>query len=145
MTEPSNYRVGPPPTAAMSPLKALGGMLVFVGMWLLFMGGSEYYGASTTQSMYNGTALEHNADIDRMMTNTMSRGATNIGFGIVALLLGGVMAAAGNKPGSTEATPTLVSTPQMSLNRKLTVRGTVLAIVALLGVLAIGLVYLGRG
>ena len=99
MTEPSKYRAGPPPAATGSASAAIGGLLAFAGLWLLFMGGSEYYGGTTTQNMYSGTVLEQNADINRMMSNTISGGQTKIGFGVVSLLLGGIIAAAGKKSG----------------------------------------------
>ena len=102
-----------------SPLAALGGLIVFAGLWLLFMGISEYYGGATTQNMYSGTVLEHDADMNRIMSNAMSAGMTKIGIGIVALLLGGAIAAAGKNSSATTITATGSS---VNLNRKLTSR-----------------------
>ena len=78
---------------------------MFAGLWLLFMGFSEYYGGPSTRNMYSGTILEHDADTNRIVTNAMSAGATKIGFGIVALLLGGGIAAAGRKSAPADGTP----------------------------------------
>ena len=84
MSNSSNYRVGPPPTPSASPATAIGGLLLFAGLFLLLMGFSEYYGGSTTRDMYRGTVLEGNADVNRIMTNTMDGGAAKMGFGILA-------------------------------------------------------------
>ena len=89
---------------AQSPAAAIGGLIVFAGLWLLFMGISEYYGGSSTRNMYNGTALEHDADMNRIMNNAMSAGMTKIAFGIVALLLGGGIAASGRKSAPADST-----------------------------------------
>lgn len=97
MTEESKYRVGPPPPPKSSPYAALGGLLIFAGLFLLFMGISEYYGGASTQNMYSGTILAHNADVNRITSNFMSGGLTKILIGIVALLLGGGISAAGKK------------------------------------------------
>jgi hypothetical protein len=93
MSEPSKYKTGPPPAATASPVKALGGILVFVGLFLLFMGGSQYFGGATTENMYSGTVLEHNADVNRITSNVKSEGATMVMFGLLALGVGGVMVA----------------------------------------------------
>ena len=107
-------RLPAPPAASPSPAAALGGILVFVGLWLLVMGGSEYYGGASTQNMYKGTVLEQDADVNRIMTNTMDGGMVKVGFGIVALLVGSAVAAAGKKKlvapdrGAAQAVPTMV-------------------------------------
>lgn len=97
MAEPSTYRVGPPPAPKASPFGALGGLIIFAGLWLLLMGISEYYGGASTGSMYSGTVLEHNADVNQIVSNAMSAGLNKIGLGCVALLLGGVFVAAAKK------------------------------------------------
>ena len=80
-------------TRGQSSALAVGGLIVFVGLWLLFMGISEYYGGSSTRTIYSGTVLEQDADAKRITSNAMSAGLTKIGLGIVALLLGGGIAA----------------------------------------------------
>jgi hypothetical protein len=95
MSNSSNYRVGPPPAATASPAAAIGSLILFVGLFLIFMGFSEYYGGSTTRDMYRGTVLEGNADVNRIMSNTMDSGSAKMVLGIVALLVGGGIVAAG--------------------------------------------------
>ncbi len=98
MTKPSKYRVGPPPSTVASPSAAIGGILAFIGLWLLLMGVSEYYGGASTQNLYKGTVLEQSADVNRIMDNAMSGGVTKIGFGLVVLLVGGIAAARKKSP-----------------------------------------------
>ena len=76
---------------------------MFAGLWLLFTGISEYYDGATTQNLYTGTVLEHNADMNCIMNNAMSAGMTKIGIGILALLLGGAMAATGKNSSARSA------------------------------------------
>ena len=80
-----------PNLAAVSPAKAIGGVLVLAGLFLLLTGGSEYYGGSSTANLYKGTILEGDPTSVRITANAMSAGTTKIAFGILALLLGGLV------------------------------------------------------
>lgn len=80
-----------------TPLAALGSLVVFAGLWFLLMGVSEYYGGSSTRDMYRGTVLENDEGSNRITENFMSAGLTKIGIGLVLILSGGVIAAAGAK------------------------------------------------
>jgi hypothetical protein len=113
MAEPPKYRVGPPRSAAASPAAAIGGILAFIGLWLLFMGVSEYYGGASTQNMYRGTVLERDADANRITGNAISAGVTKIGFGIVVLLVGGVVARTAKKSSAIDVpTDSAAQTPR---------------------------------
>jgi hypothetical protein len=45
--------------------------------------------------MYRGTVLEGDADVNRIMTNTMDGGVAKMGFGFLALVVGAAIAAVG--------------------------------------------------
>jgi hypothetical protein len=68
---------------------AIGGVVLFAGVFLLFMGFNEYTSGSTTPV----TTVDRSADINRFMTKAMDSGVRKIGLGIVAVLVGAGIAA----------------------------------------------------
>jgi hypothetical protein len=84
MSNSSTYGVDLLPIPSDSPAAAIGGAALFAGVFLLFMGFNEYSSGSITRV----TALERDADIDRLMTKAMDGGIRKIGLGIVAVLVG---------------------------------------------------------
>ena len=88
MSNLSNYGVGLLPTPIDSPTKTIGGVALFAGVFLLFMGFNEYAGGLSTRDRHRGTALERDADITAIMTKAMDSGLAKIGLGIVAVLVG---------------------------------------------------------
>jgi hypothetical protein len=87
MSNSSNV-VGLIPTPSDSAT-AIGGVVLFAGVFLLFMGFNEYASGSTTPV----TPVERDADINRFMTKAMDSGVRKIGLGIVAVLVGAGIAA----------------------------------------------------
>jgi hypothetical protein len=65
---------------------AIGGVVLFAGVFLMFMGFNEY----TTTPV---TDVERDAYGNRMMTKAMDSGIRKIGLGIVAVLVGTGIAA----------------------------------------------------
>jgi len=80
------------------------GVLIFVGLWLLVMGISEYYAGSTTQSAYRGTVLQQDHDANRIVANYMSAGARKAIGGLALVVLGGLVATAKGKTATESAT-----------------------------------------
>ena len=84
----SSNGVGLLPTPSDSAT-AIGGVVLFAGVFLLFMGFNEYASGSTTPV----TAVGRDADMNRIMTQAMDSGIRKIGLGIVAVLVGTGIAA----------------------------------------------------
>lgn len=81
--------------------KALGGLLIFFGLWGLFWGFSQYSGGADTEAMYRGTILEGDQQVRRITGNFKSEGLTKMGIGLVLLIFGGIASAAGGAAGSS--------------------------------------------
>jgi hypothetical protein len=96
-----------------SPAAAFGGLIVFVGLWLLFMGISEYHGGSSLRSMARDTILEGDPDSIRVAQNAMEAGAIKALFGILALVIGGAIASrsAGAEHISAAGAKTVIGAP----------------------------------
>jgi hypothetical protein len=84
--------------------KAAAALAAFAGLWFLFVGISSYYGGQSTQNLYRGTVLEHDSDVNRMMSNAMTEGSTQMVVGVALLFLGGLITAAGTRPQVPAAT-----------------------------------------
>jgi hypothetical protein len=95
--------IAPKTVAKPAAAASLGGILVFVGLFLVFLGGSEYYGGSATQNLYRGTALESDRDANQIAGNAMSKGVTKIAIGLVVLVLGAGLSAQRKTPFVTRA------------------------------------------
>jgi hypothetical protein len=93
--EPSNNRVAP--AASASARNVLGGLVVFAGLFLVISGISDCYGAASYRNLTQGTILESDADMNRITSNATSGGQVQVVFGILALLLGGAIAATKQK------------------------------------------------
>ena len=72
MSNSSNHGVGLLPTPSHSPATAIGGIVLFAGVFLLFMGFKEYSGGSS---------------------KAIDSGVRKIGLGIVATVVGAGIAA----------------------------------------------------
>ena len=83
----SSNGVGLLPTPSDSTT-AIGGVVLFAGVFLMFMGFNEYASGTTPV-----TAVGRDADINRIMTKAMDSGIRKIGLGIVAVLVGTGIAA----------------------------------------------------
>lgn len=88
MTEPSGYRVGPPPVPPTLSRAALGGVLAFVGFFLVIMGTSDCYAGMSTQNMFLGTITEGDAQSNRMFQNVIAGGRLQVAVGLLLVAFG---------------------------------------------------------
>jgi hypothetical protein len=84
-------------------MKTIGGILGFVGLWLIFMGFANIEGGSSTRAMLAGTAAATDGDMIRITSNFVDYGTSQLGLGFLALFLGAALAAYGQKKLAPEA------------------------------------------